>query len=146
MIWAGSLVAIGLIDAEGDSGFLLGFLLLLMPALGTFPAVLRFFFRPFSIAVTALCICGIVALLSSLFWFDHRLADRQLIALIAPFYQLAIFLSGYFAFFRFLGREPVDVVFNFSDDLFWDRVFMIFSFLAAFMVPFYFLLPPQVSP
>ena len=60
-----------------------------------------------------------------------RVGAPYAIALAAPLYQLLLFRLGHAVFFRFCGRDPVDVAYSSQPGLVPDRVFAISYFLLS---------------
>ena len=79
---------------------------------------------------TMLLILGIVYASFNNF---SRLPSSISVALASPLYHTTLFRYFFKVFVKKIGREPVDVAFNFKSGLFYDRVFaMGFFFLSVF--------------
>jgi hypothetical protein len=53
----------------------------------------------------------------------------------APLWQIIVIQMGYYIWFKFNKRPPVNVNFNWKPGLFWDRIFSIITGLLGVLVP-----------
>ncbi len=83
-----------------------------------------------------------IGCLGQALWLLGKLTEHRMAALYwAALYQLFIYSLALSVFLRFLKRRPRDVVFNFNDGFFWDRVFGI-SVVMISVTPISYLIAP----
>jgi hypothetical protein len=116
-------------------------LVMSVPVAGTYPPAARWFTRAPGL-VLALLIATLVAIAGLTCAALEIVQTRFAVASVAPVVQIGIVKLARGLFIRTQGREPVDVVFNFSPGLAADRFFA-FVVGVGGIVPFLFLLAPR---
>ena len=135
LFWSATFFCFAYAGEQASTSLIAGILLLVMPAVSTFPMLCRYFFRPMKVFVPSLVLSLAASVYAFFSWESGIWSGTQASMAAVPGFQIIVVSGAYHIFVKSLNRDPVNVVFKFDVGLVWDRVFVISTVAIAYLVP-----------